>query len=314
MKKAVFIYVALLLSFSLYGQQNIANETTAAHVVVQNTKISLVPPVDFSVATNFAGFQQDSSGASIMVVDLPAPFSEIAKAFTPEGLKTQGMDLLQKEELILNGIPAILIKGEQAAYGNTYHKYTLAFGSETESILINGTYQKEDDAALGEAIKSAVLSSIYDTSKSVDPLESADFEIALTGTDMVFAASVANSLLFNREGQIPGTATDKAAFIVAKSFSEMEIPDKKAFSENRLRQNPITIESIKSTVPIRIDGLDGFEIIAESKPDELGKVLELYQVILFSDKQYYILFGSSEEDYEKNMAVFKSLTQTFKRK
>lgn len=314
MKKVVFLYLALLLHISINAQQEIVNETTPGNITIKNTKISLVPPADFTVATNFAGFQQDSSGASIMVLEIPAPFSEIAKAFTAEGLKTQGMDLLEKEELMLNGIPAILIKGEQPAYGNTYHKYTLAFGSETESILINGTYQKEDETALGETIKSAMLSTIYDASKSIDPIESADFEIALTGTDMVFAASIANSLLFNREGQIPATATDKSAFIVAKSFSEMEIIDKKAFSENRLRQNPITIESIKSTEPIRIDGLDGFEIIAESKPDELGKVLELYQVTLFLDKQYYILFGSSESDYEKNMAVFKSLTQTFKRK
>lgn len=314
MKTAALSCIALLLNFAIHGQQTIINESTASHVVVQNTKISLVPPANFTVATNFAGFQQDSSGASIMVVELPAPYSEIAKAFTAEGLKTQGMDLLEKEELILNGIPAILIKGEQPAYGNTYHKYTLAFGSETESILINGTYQKENEATLEETIKSAVLSCIYDASKSIDPMESANFEITLTGTDMVFAASIANSLLFNREGQIPATATDKAAFIVAKSFSEMEILDKKAFSENRLRQNPITIKSITSTEPIRIDGLDGFEIAATSDPDELGKVLELYQVTLFSDKQYYILFGSSESDYEKNMAVFKSLTQTFKRK
>lgn len=314
MKTAALICITLLLNFTIHGQQDITNESTASHVVVLNTKISLVPPVNFAVATNFAGFQQDSSGASIMVVELPAPFSEIAKAFTPEGLKTQGIELLDKEELKLNSIPAILIKGEQAAYGNTYTKYTLVFGLETESILINGTYLKTDEAILGEAIKSALLSSIYDTSKNNDPLESADFDIDTSGTDMLFAVSIANSLLFNREGQIPATSADKAAFIVAKSFSELEILDKKAFSENRLSQNPITIDIIKSTKPITIDGLNGFEISAISEKNELGKVSELYQITLFSDNQYYILFGSSEGDYEKNIAVFKKLSQTFKKK
>lgn len=303
-----------LFTITGLAQTKITNFITEAHVPIEGTKISLVPPVNFTVAANFAGFQQNSTGASIMIVDVPAPFSEIMTAFTKEGLQTQGMELLEKEELIINTNSALLVKGEQEAYGNAYAKYTLAFGSEKESILINGTYLKSNEADLATAIKKSLLSVIYDAEKEINPFDTIDFEISTEGTAMGFAKSVGPSLLFNREGTIPSTAPDKAIFIVAKSFSELEILDKKTYAENRIKQNPILIDTITSNIPIEIDGLKGFETIAQGRTKTKNIPTEVYQVMLFSDSLYYILLGSSEADYEKNLTAFKTIAKTFKRK
>lgn len=313
--KNTFLYLITgLFTLGALAQTKITNFMTDEHISVDGTKISIVPPVDFTNASNFAGFQQDSSGASIMIVDIPAPFSEIAKAFTKEGLQTQMMELLEKEELIIGSNNAILVKGEQQAYGNTYNKYTLAFGSEEESILINGTYLKTDEENLAAAMKKSLLSVLYDADKEINPFDTVDFEIATAGTDMVFVKNVGPTLLFSREGTIPSTAPDKAVFIAAKSFSELEILDKKAYSENRITQNPITIDTIKSNIPIEIDGLKGYEIVAEGKTKTKHIPVEVYQIMLFSDSIYYILIGSSEADYEKNLTAFKTIAKSFKRK
>ncbi len=303
-----------LFAITALAQNTVTNTITAEHISVEGTKISLIPPPDFINAANFAGFQQNSSGSSIMIVEVPAPFPEIGRAFTKEGLQTQGMTLLEKEEFIINTNTALLIKGEQEAYGNTYSKYTLAFGSENESILINGTFLKANENDLAAAVKKTLLSVVYDAEKIINPFDTVDFKITTEATDLVFVKNVGPSLLFNREGTIPSTASDKAIFIASKSFSELEISDRKSYAENRIKQNPITIDSILSTTPITIDDLEGFEIIARGKTKTKQIDTKIYQVILFSDTLYYILLGSSEAEYEKNMAAFKTIARTFKRK
>ena len=121
----------------------VTTEITDDHSAINGTKISMVPPDGFTNAVNFSGFQQNESGASIMVLDLPGPFSEVSKGFTEEGLQSQGMALNTIEKLRFNGLQAFLLTVEQSAYGNTYKKHILTFGTEKESIIINGTFKSK---------------------------------------------------------------------------------------------------------------------------------------------------------------------------
>lgn len=44
-----------------------------------------------------------------MVIEMPGPFEELSKAFTKVGLKTQGLALIKKEDLIVNGYNGLFI-------------------------------------------------------------------------------------------------------------------------------------------------------------------------------------------------------------
>src|SRR5689334_9362416 len=86
-----------LAVFLAFGQRNINTTRTDKHQQVAGTKVFIVPPVDFTAATTFSGFQQESSGASILVMEISGPFAEISKGFTAEGLSTKQMLLKEKE-------------------------------------------------------------------------------------------------------------------------------------------------------------------------------------------------------------------------
>ena len=313
MKNLSVFFIGFLLHFFCCAQESITNKLSEAHVAIVGTKISMVPPQDFTVADNFAGFQQDESGASIMVLDVPGPFSEISKAFTEEGLKSQGMTFISSEKLIFQDFQAALLTVQQEAYGQSFQKHIFAFGSERESILINGTFPS-DKNELNEPIRKALLTSYYDSAKNIDPFSTVDFEINPAGTGLVFAKSMANSLIFNRDGKLPSQLEDQANFIVGKAFSQVEVTDKELFAGTRLGQLPIEIDSILSTTSIKIDGLDGVEIIADGKNPQNGNKEKVYQTILFEDNLYYILLGSCEANFEENIFKFQSMAQTFKRK
>jgi hypothetical protein len=313
MKKLLFAILVFLNFCCVFGQMELRTELTDAHTAITGTKISMVPPEGFTNAANFSGFQQDESGASIMVLDIPGPFSEVSKAFTEEGLKSQGMTFISSEKLNFQGFEAALLTVQQEAYGQSFHKHILAFGSDKETILINGTFPSEMNE-LNEPVRNALLTSYYDSAKKIDPFSTVDFEINPEGTGLVFAKSMANSLIFSRDGKLPSQSEDQANFIVGKAFSEVEVTDKELFAGIRLGQMPIEIDSILSTTSIEIDGLKGVEIIADGKNPKNGNKEKVYQTILFEDTLYYIMLGSCEANFEENIFMFQSMAQTFKRK
>lgn len=313
MRKTILLILLFVCTNISFGQTTITNFISDNHISVEGTKVSMIPPIGFDAATNFAGFLEDESGSSIMVLDIPGPFSEVSKGFTKEGLQTQGMELVELEEMSFNSLPAVLIKAEQNAYGTMYVKYVLAFGSEQESILVNGTYPKTA-ANMDELMKKSLLSAFYNASIVINPFDVVDFEVSTGDTDFVFTKTMSNSLLFTKDGQVPSTSPDKASLIVVKAFSEVAVVDKKAFCEERIQQLPFQIETINSTEAIEIDAMKGFEIIADAKNKTTSEPSKVYQVILFTDTLYYIILGSTEGDFETNLSDFKSITKTFKRK
>jgi len=311
----------LLLLISLFflnlsvvsGQEIVNNKLTAKHQNIAGTKISLISPKGFQKAANFLGLQQDQSGSTIMVVNIPGPFSETTKAFTKEGFLSQGVEVERIEKFTLNNLPAILVTGEQNAHGNVYTKYVLAFGTNKETIIINGA-SPNNLKEIGKEIKTALLTTYYEPGKKINPLETVDFEINLKGSKLIFANNMANALTFNVDGKIPTQSPDKTSLLIGKAFSNVAVSDKKLFSLNRIKQLPIQILKVNSIEEIDIDGISGYEIVADGKDKKTGEAEKVYQVILFSDSLYYIIIGTTNFDYEKNVAEIRKVTKSFKRK
>lgn len=310
------IFLALLGVLTMYGTfaQAINNTKTEKHQQINGTKFFLVPPVGFTPASSFPGFQQPSSGASIMATEMPAPYSEITKAFTAEGFQTRGIVLKKKEEVTVNGSTGMLITAEQVAGGTTYSKYLLAFGNEKTACLLNGTFPKEMKA-LDKTILESMLTVVYEAEAIADPIAAAPFTVDLSNTKLKFGLGMTGMLLYTVDGKVPTASPDKTAFIVGLALADVKSLDKKTTSINSLKQRPY--KSIKvdesSILPITIDGLSGYEMTAEAIDDTFGKEL-VYQVMLYNDTEYYIVVGTTNMDYEVNLALFKKAAKTLKRK
>ena len=65
---------------------------------------------------------------------------------------------------------------------------------------------------------------------------------------------------------------------------------------------------------IQIDGISGYEIIAEGLDNSNGTKEQIYQVMLFTDNGYYIMVGTTKSDFETNLELFKQVARTLKRK
>lgn len=302
-----------LSPFLVAGQTIITTKITEKHQEIYGSKISMIAPKGFAVALNFMGFQEAETNSSVMVMDIPGPYAEVSKGLNKETLLKQGINVETIENITLNGLQGMLISGQQTAHEIVFSKYILVFGTEKESLLINGIVPTEN-VALQQLVKESILSTVYNVDKVLTPLDAVDFEISTEGTDFIFAKNMSNMLVYNRDGKMPSETVDKASFVIAKAISKVEILDKKEFAINRIKVLPVQITQINSVLPVKINGLSGYEITANGVDRKTGKKEQAYQVMLFVNNSYYILFGSSEGDFENNLNVFKKLVSSFKLK
>ena len=315
MTKLLLTLIGLLTITSTFGQGEINNTKTDKHKQIAGTKFFLVPPTGFIPATTFQGYQQLNSGASILVMEIPEPFSESTKGFNEQGIKTQGVVLKKKEEIKVNGNQGLFLTTEQFAYGTNYSKYILVFGDSKATYMVNGTFPKEV-TELEKDIRESMFSVIYESGLTVDPLSAVSFTVDTENTKLKFGKSMTGMLLYTVDGKVPTESNDKTTFIVGLSLANVQTVDKKLTAITRLKRMPYTDLKIDENKinEIEIDGISGYEIVGEGLDKSNGTKEFVYQVMLFTDNGYYIMVGTTKNDFEQNLELFKKVARTLKRK
>ncbi|TDO28131.1 hypothetical protein [Sediminibacterium goheungense] len=298
-----------LLVFLLCAQ--VAFGQTAKHIKIPATKCSIIPPDGFVAATAFSGFQSAATGASIMVNELPGPYEPVADGFTAEALRSRGMTLVKKQVIDFNGSKATLVQLTQPANGVIYHKQILVFGDSKNTVLVNGIYP-EASKNIEPQIKDAILSIVYNNEQKENPLEAATFTIDTKESEFQLIRNMSGTLIYSTDGKIP---TEKPTLLVGNSIAKVSPPNQKLYAEERLKKLPRGEQSIiKEINPIRIDNVNGYEIVANGKTKD-DKTELVYQVMLFNENgDYYIMIGQAKEDFDKYLESFRKITKTFKRK
>ncbi|MGV3611359.1 MAG: hypothetical protein ACO1N0_10445 [Fluviicola sp.] len=291
----------------------ITNTPTNRHISVRGTKFSIIPPAGFIKAPNFFGFQQPESGSSILFTNVKGSFEAISQSITKENLLAQGMELESMEHFTLNGFPALFLSCKQQSDGAIITKYSIFCGSNEQIWIINGVFHK-DMKEIGKEINKSMLTVYYDPNKRDDEQETIDFEIKATGTRLIYVGVVSGSLIYSSDGKMPSKTKEKTYLIASKSFSNTNKEDEKLFCLNRIKTTPFELRSIDSINEVMIDGISGYEIIASAKNLKMNEDIRIYQTILFSDDLYYIILGSTNQDFESNLNEFRKMTNAFKRK
>ncbi len=283
--------------------------------LVPGTKIRMIKPEGFEVADQFTGFGKREDQASIMITELPGPFPEITEGFNEEGLVAQGMTLLQREELKLNDVSALLLHVDQNLVGTTFSRWITVFGDEKATVMVNATYPKDLEKRYSEPLREAVLSVRWERDLQVDPFADLPFEIDVA-EPLQYAHRVSNMLLYTEGGEFPLEEPTGPFFVVGSAISNVDVVDQKEFSERRIKSTVSVLElEIDSSEPIIVDELSGQEIVAKAIDATTDQPMVLYQVIFFQDKTYFIMQGLvTAEASERFLPMFQKAARNFQRK
>ncbi len=283
-------------------------------VTIKGTRISIEPPAGFITTDRFPGAMSEETGSSVMVTELPAPFATVIRGFDSKGFKTQGMTLLSEEPATFGELKGTLYSASQSANGIEFLKWLALFGDESSTFIVTGAFPKIHEDAVSASIKKAVLGARA-SGAPVDPMAAVTFRITPSG-DIKLAKVISNMLLMSKDGVFPARGIDTPLYIAGASITkDFNVPDKKAFAEQRiLKTNSLKNVVVKGTTPIEVDGLAGFETVADAADAESGVKASIYQAILFDADGYYLMQGiTSEALSAANHPTFKEMTRSFKR-
>lgn len=294
----------------IWLQDGLAETTDFAEV-----GLSITPPSDFTQATNFYGFQQDSSGASLVLASLPGPYPEVAKGFTKEGLASQGMTLISKEPLTIHDLDGALLALTQEAHGVVYKKWLVAFGDSKLTYLVTANFPEAMAESLGDPLKQSVLS------VRPIPLVAGESELDFTlspGTGLSATevpGALGKLMFFSQTGRFPFESQDEPIFIAAPSMGKPPVSDKLSYAEGRLSQTAgVTNVTIKSKEAMELDGLSGVKIVAEGDNDKTGTPTLVYQLMLFYEEGGYLLMtGMAPQTLSDTyLQAFEATANSFK--
>lgn len=309
----LFLILTLLVVNGCSHAQELPKQSDA---FISGTRIRLTPPANFTPANQFPGYQLESRVSSIMITEIPGPFTETSAGFSkPDELKKRSMLVLNKQEVKLGGHNALLLKVEQRAYETDFLKWLLVFGDEKETVIITANFPKMYEAELSEKLKASILTAQWDKKRAVAPTESLNFTVEEKG-ELKLANRMVNMLSFTKNGIIPKKDITDPLFIAGQSISKTAIPDNEEYSKARVLQisqvKDIEVEQLNK---ITIDNLNGYEIVASGKDTKSEQPMLIYQVMLFEEQSYFLMQGFvGNNNRQNNLEIFKQMARTFKRK
>jgi hypothetical protein len=277
--------------------------------------IKIRQPEGFEKADSFDGFGNPETQSSVMAMSIPGPYSKVAAGFTQEQMKARGWTLQSKQDVKVDGLPGILAHFEQPAGGQLFLKWSLAFGDDRKTTLVTATAPKAQDRELAARLKAAVLSTRLDRHAPPDPGTDLPFTVAAS-PKLKLTPAISKTLAYTKDGVIPTESPKDPLFLAAPALGKVVAEDKRQYAERRLRQTAVTKGlALKSTHAINIDGLDGYESLAEAEDAESGAPLIVYQVILFDEGSYILMHGLvGTELRDEYLPEFKAMARSFQRK
>ncbi|WP_109301812.1 hypothetical protein [Aquimarina sp. AU474] len=316
MKQLLRIVFVLLASISAFSQteqntgSNIVNQHTEKHVVIPGTKLSIIPPEEFEVATNFTGLEKKDVSV-IQIYDLVGGnFLKNASIFSKQTFEDKGAKVFDYQEITINGFAAKFIHMQ----GNPEVKgYSLVFGDTTFSAMIMALYPAEDTQT-GLQIKKALFSSIYEKDKPIDPLEAAFFELDDSKTKFKYASSAANMFIYSADGIKKSNYKDESMLIVMPIPTDSEMTPKNVSDQmiDGLKGNGLTNVKVISTSEEKLNDYPAYQIQVEGVMNGYASTV-LVQTVTHGENTV-VIEGFSKEKSAAVIEDFKALIATIKMK
>ena len=285
------------------------------YVLFPTAGVEMKQPKGFTVAERFVGFGLEEELASILIVSLAGPYEEIAKGMTDAKLAKQGVLVAKREPVRVSGHDGMLLHARQLSPELDFTKWLLVLDASTSTKLMTATVPTPAATFLGRSMMASLMSArVIATTNAALPDVGFDVTPSKLMKPRPELGGIGKVLAFAGSGPPKAAGTPK--FMAAPSVGAFEGFDREQFAVDRtMALATISDVSLQSSKPIRIDGLDGYEIVAKGKDSKTRLPLVIYQAMLFEpDGNYYLMVGLvGTKRAAKLIPEFKAMARSFSR-
>jgi Rieske Fe-S protein len=300
-----------------YSQEQIgAAKKTEVHINIPGTKIWLIPPIGFVISDKFKGLSNPEDKTSmLMITEMPASVYKVSEGFKQLRKLPNGMEITSTKSYNMAGqSEALFVNVSQPSQGLMFDKQMLLFGDEKTSTMIVAVYLK-DSVKTGLKMEQSIRSVYYDAQQVIDARSNIGYTLDERGTAFKYSYVMGTNISFDAKSTT-GNPADSISFGASKAFSDLNTQNKKQFCIARAKKMPykeINIDLKRGLTEVEIDGLKGYELYATTI-DSKNLTEQFYQLILFTDKSYYIIVATCQHPSAENIAAIRDFARTFKQK
>jgi hypothetical protein len=296
----------LFISLAASGQTiktNIENTKTAGHVNIPGTRVYIVPPPNFTVATAFTGLQKgDRSAVNVMEL-IGGNFYTNAGTFSKAEFEKRGIKVFDFKEITIDGYPAryISLQGDVSTKG-----YGVVFGDTTFSTMIMAMYPATDEVT-GRDVINSLNTIYYDKGKKVDPMAAAFFTLDEKVSKFKFLKSAASTYIYTIGGTETEGNQDVPMLVVTQlprdaSMTLKSIADGMISKE---REYGFSDFETRSSSTRKINGYDAYELEVDAKFN--GEKTRNYYLVVGKDDKAVVIMGTAKKDVENTVGEFKKI-------
>lgn len=286
---------AVVLAASVLAAPILAR--AAEPVFPRGSAIGLVPPPGMVESPAFAGFEDRTHNASLLIVDMPAEaYDQIEAGFTDAALASKGITLEKREAFPLKGGKALLLTGTQAAGPAAVRKWVLLMGTADVTGLLTLQVPETEAAAYPDAAVRAAFATL--TVRSVqDQMGALPFALTnLAGFRPV--RTIAGTTVILTDG--PKDVIDGAEqplFVVSIAGGSPRDDERRQFALRAMSTLPGLKElRLERAEPQRIGGQAGFEVMANAIDVKTDAPVKVVQWIRFGPTAYIRMVGITRLD------------------
>jgi hypothetical protein len=291
---AAAIFACALLAFAVPAH-------AADPVFLPGFRIGLVPPAGMVASRTFQGFEDAGRQAMLLVTELGAEtFAHVDKDFTPEVLKTGGIEVERREDMALAGLHGYLIVAHQDLAGVRVRKWALVLtrGDLTAIILAvmpEAAREAYPDAVLRTSLTSfAMREAVPEAEKfGLLPYRFGD----LAGFRLVQAIADGTAIL--TYGPSDATiASEQPFFLIRIAGGEVPPAAERDSFARRMLTGVGGLEQFRlvQSTALRLGPDQGHEIIAEAKDPKNGVDLTVVQWLRFGSDGFMQMLGIARRD------------------
>jgi hypothetical protein len=266
-----------------------------------NSRTALDVPERFTPSSRFSGFIDDESGASFLIVEMPAVAYEEVKKLgdRADALAQKGVVDTRTAQLPGRGGDYVYIVGKQKTLAGDYGKHILIMREHDVTVMITANIPQQ--ALITQAVTPQQVERAFATATVRAEVAKGNdlFRLSYLGPFKESISIFGSSKAYSLTGKVPEPGSDKAVadpvFVVSPSVDKAEITDIKTVAQNLFHTFAgLTGQEIRSEKPVTIGGLPGYEIIGEGQNQKAGVPSGIYIVLLSGNGGgYYMLAGSA---------------------
>jgi hypothetical protein len=285
-----------------------------------NSRIALDVGEAFAPSTRFSGFVDAKSGASYVIVEMPASAYEEVKQIADhtEALAAQGLRDPAKSELPGRKGEYVYFTGKQTSLGQDFSKFVLILRENGVTAMV--TANIPDTALAASTFSKAQVETTLANAEVKDVTSKGPelFHLGYLGPFKEAFGLMGSSKGYSISGQPPAPGDNRVVkeptLVVAPSTdARLAVDPKTAALRSFQSFAGVKDGKIESEKPVTIAGLKGHQIVGEAVEPNSGIKIGIYLLLLAGDPGgYYAIVGTSPiADMPKMLPEFEKVAGSF---